>query len=250
MMTAGFTIDFRWKPVQATLNSYTFPSSSCSEIRKWHSVPALYRWVVLEGDRQVAVYYGECINLAKRINGYAKPSAGGPNSKGQETNLRLNALFRREQQIGKRIALEVLEFKPFVINGVEFTQERLNSAFVRRFLENLFLSSHSDSSVQLLNQAKPKHIARVERQVLGPGAEPKSSRGVIAQIMVVLSDAKSNGTPVSADEILDKLCDTFPDRARAGMLVTVRAQLSRLPKEKNFQIKKSREGGAMKYVAL
>src|SRR4051812_29762404 len=66
--------------------------------------------------------------------------------------------------------------------------------------------------------------------------------GVISDIMGELTKAKEKGTMVSTEQILSALARKHKDRDERGMLVTVRAQLSRLPREKGFDIDKARDG--------
>lgn len=73
--------------------------------------------------------------------------------------------------------------------------------------------------------------------------------GIIASIQEVLTKAKQAKKPVTARDILAKLEQKFPDRKPEGMLVTVRAQLSRLPEEKKFAITKKRDGRVTTYIA-
>lgn len=73
--------------------------------------------------------------------------------------------------------------------------------------------------------------------------------GVIKSIMDVLTNAKKAKKPVTAQDILAQLSKQFPDREAAGMMITVRAQLSRLPAEKKFDIAKKRDGRVVTYQA-
>ncbi len=80
-------------------------------------------------------------------------------------------------------------------------------------------------------------------------AESTAQPGIISSIMTCLIEAKEKGTPLLAQEILERLVAQFPDRAPEGMMVTIRAQLSRLPTQKKFAISKIRDGKNMRYAA-
>lgn len=80
-------------------------------------------------------------------------------------------------------------------------------------------------------------------------AQTTAQPGIISSICAQLTTAKQKKTAVTAQEILAALSKQFPTRAAAGMLVTVRAQLSRLPNEKGFEINKTRDGRVVKYSA-
>jgi hypothetical protein len=80
-------------------------------------------------------------------------------------------------------------------------------------------------------------------------AETTAQPGIIAEIVTTLKKAKENGKPVTSKQILDHLAKKFPDREASGMMITVRAQLSRLPREKDLKIKKHREGRVVTYAA-
>ncbi|HEX4154751.1 MAG TPA: DNA sulfur modification protein DndB [Acidobacteriaceae bacterium] len=73
--------------------------------------------------------------------------------------------------------------------------------------------------------------------------------GIIDSIVKVLEQAKAENSPKTVDEILTFLKKSFPARDPNGMLLTIRAQLSRLPTEKGFQILSSQEGRYKRYWA-
>lgn len=73
--------------------------------------------------------------------------------------------------------------------------------------------------------------------------------GVIAEIQHILEVARDKEKPLTTEQILTRLSKKFPDRDIQGMEVTVRAQLSRLPREKQFPIDKEREGRLIRYAA-
>lgn len=63
--------------------------------------------------------------------------------------------------------------------------------------------------------------------------------GIIAAIMLMLCEARDSKKPVTVVQMLDTLEKKFA-RPRNGLQTTVRAQLSRLPHERKFDITKER----------
>lgn len=93
-------------------------------------------------------------------------------------------------------------------------------------------------------------LANDERTVQSRlNAETTAQPGIIADIMSILSEAKAQETMLTANGIGDKLAEKYPERKLSGMMVTVRAQLSRLPRERNFPIHKLRDGHVKRYAA-
>lgn len=86
---------------------------------------------------------------------------------------------------------------------------------------------------------------KAKAEVVKSTAQP----GVIKLIMDTLTDAKKHKKGVTAGDILAKLTKAFPERQATGMMITVRAQLSRLPKERDFDIVKERDGQVVRYRA-
>lgn len=80
-------------------------------------------------------------------------------------------------------------------------------------------------------------------------AHTTAQPGIISSICNQLIAAKKAKQPVTAQQLLASLSKQFPTRTPAGMLVTVRAQLSRLPRERDFAITKTRDGRVVKYSA-
>lgn len=98
-------------------------------------------------------------------------------------------------------------------------------------------------------KSKVNVAASTAAALAAANAETTAQPGIISNIMTILIDAKEAGTPMTTHEILEKLVKAFPDRPAAGMMVTVRAQLSRLPEQKKFKISKIRDGRNMRYAA-
>jgi hypothetical protein len=96
-----------------------------------------------------------------------------------------------------------------------------------------------------------KHKAAAPQQAVTAKANATTTAqpGIIASIITQLTEAKAKKKPVTVAGILDTLQKQFPDRKREGMQITVRAQLSRLPDERDFAISKKREGRHVTYMA-
>src|SRR5438128_1205206 len=114
-VTPIFQFSTAWKPIaNGTSSTYRFPDSLDSTLRRSYSVPAIYRWKIVGPDqKELAVYYGECADLVKRLRGYLKPSEGRTPGRGQLTNIRLNARFKQEIEKGATVNLELFEFENF-----------------------------------------------------------------------------------------------------------------------------------------
>jgi hypothetical protein len=80
-------------------------------------------------------------------------------------------------------------------------------------------------------------------------AQKTAQPGIIASIMQQLTAAKTSKKAVTVNDILNTLHKQFPTRYVQGMHVTVRAQLSRLPNERDFAITKVRKGRTVYYSA-
>ena len=92
---------------------------------------------------------------------------------------------------------------------------------------------------------KASSKAKSSKKTAVVGTQP----GVIKSIMECLTNAKAKKQRVTAAQIVEQLAKQFPDREASGMLITVRAQLSRLPSEKKFEISKMRDGRVVTYQA-
>lgn len=80
-------------------------------------------------------------------------------------------------------------------------------------------------------------------------AEQSAQPGVIASIMETLAHAKATEAMLTVNEIVGILQKKFPTRTAEGMTITVRSQLSRLPREKEFKVRKLRDGRVVRYAA-
>jgi hypothetical protein len=91
------------------------------------------------------LYVGEADLLWRRIYGYLRPGST------QQTNRRIRPVFEQELRNGNRVALDVLAFEPFELNGTPISMADLSSKFVRRLLENWFAIMYSKAGYTLLN---------------------------------------------------------------------------------------------------
>jgi hypothetical protein len=73
--------------------------------------------------------------------------------------------------------------------------------------------------------------------------------GVIGSIIALLVDAKHKSTHYTFAYMHEQLQAQHPSRRASGLAITLRAQLSRLPVEKDVLISKQRDGRITKYAA-
>lgn len=80
-------------------------------------------------------------------------------------------------------------------------------------------------------------------------AQRTAQPGIIAALMHTLCDVRDAKRTITAAELLAKLSKQFASRPVGGLQTTMRAQLSRLPSERNFGIVKTRDGVYTQYAA-
>ena len=108
-----FCLDIGWDPVKTrdgTPYQYGQPLSRLSEEK--HGLPVVYRWSISKsGAPPHACYIGETDNLFRRVRNYlhAHPSQGQVS--------RVAQIFKDEMDHGSIVALQVLRFETFFING-------------------------------------------------------------------------------------------------------------------------------------
>jgi hypothetical protein len=149
MTELNIKLDFNWEKVLSSQNEpYTFPNDLSDYMKKRYNLPAIYRWLVYHGDKLESVYIGEAeILCPRRIYHYLHP---GPS---QMTNIRINELFTQLVNEGRKITLEILVFKEFVLDGKAVSISDLYKKTVRVFLEHLMMVHHENSGVMSLNKA-------------------------------------------------------------------------------------------------
>ena len=174
----NFEISFSWIAVQSSQSiSYFFPAPVSSYIRSQYRRPAIYRWLI-ERDGKASTYIGETENLERRLYHYLKP---GPS---QKTNRRVREFLDEELAHGASIEFDVLCFEPFVINGREYSPEKLWEKEVRCFLENLLITQLS-SEVKKLNQlvSMPEKIIRSYLASTKPDMNPEQLKVLAAKVV-------------------------------------------------------------------
>jgi hypothetical protein len=97
--------------------------------------------------------------------------------------------------------------------------------------------------------SKVKRMSAGQRHRKSNPMRYEARPGVIEEIKKVLNKARDNDKPVGVENILTHLSRKFPNRDEQGMEITIRAQLSRLPKEQDFGIEKERDGRNVLYRA-
>ena len=84
-----------------------------------------------------------------------------------------------------------------------------------------------------------KHTAAITKANANRTAQP----GVIGSICDLLTAARDNNSPCEYSKLLIDLHKLHSDRAITGLAITLRAQLSRLPKQRGFGIDKFKYDG-------
>jgi hypothetical protein len=129
-----------WVPIGRLLfagNSLEFPTVA--------NEPGLYRFRVLNGGAE-SRYFGETENLARRFDSYRRP---GPS---QQTNLRLNAIFRAALSSGAEIAVAVVTKTAWIeVKGVRATAD-LSAKPTRCLFENWAIVEGRGESIESLNR--------------------------------------------------------------------------------------------------
>lgn len=74
--------------------------------------------------------------------------------------------------------------------------------------------------------------------------------GIIRHLINVLEGAGQRGDFLTIEELLMALSRKFPERDPEGMLVTIRAQLSRMPTQRGIPVlkRKDKETGRLGYA--
>lgn len=140
--------EYHWHAVEGSPGvAYLFPGAVTHYVTANYSLPAVYRWAILDTQgRFVAVYFGETENLTRRIGQYLNPG------RKQQTNIQLKERFDDELRKGSRIELRCLAFEPFSVCGRRFSLDDFRKGYVRRVLENLALALEHDAGPQVLNK--------------------------------------------------------------------------------------------------
>jgi hypothetical protein len=140
-MSNDCTLRIAWNPIgQVELDSdgkIRFP--------KLPTKPGIYHFRIRRADGSAGRYIGETDNLQRRFAHYRNP---GPT---QQTNLRLNALFKALLSEGGNIETSIVtESAWFRKNGVE-EPANLSDKNVRRLFENLALVIEKADEIEDLN---------------------------------------------------------------------------------------------------
>ena len=181
----NFEISFNWIAVQSSKNiPYSFPQPITKYLRQQYNWPAIYRWSIKRSDKTL-IYIGETERLDRRLNHYLKP---GPS---QKTNQRLRELFDKELISGASIGLDVLSFESFVINGREYSSEKLWEKEVRCFLENLLITQ-LPTEIEKLNRliSVQEKIVHRAAKLIRPDLSQQQRAVIISSFMKQAKAAK------------------------------------------------------------
>jgi hypothetical protein len=132
-------VGFGWQPLGRVGygERLMFPSAS--------QVPAVYRFRIRSGTGE-AIYIGETENLARRFGFYRNP---GPS---QQTNIRMNAVFRERLSSGGEIAIATMSDPWIERNGLREVAD-FSSKVVRCLFENAAILTGGGATVESLNRS-------------------------------------------------------------------------------------------------
>ncbi|HVB33646.1 MAG TPA: hypothetical protein VNJ52_04625 [Patescibacteria group bacterium] len=155
MTIANFDLKLVWNNVilvQATGRVYEYAEKFTPYIPERYARPAVYKWFVhpAEAGKQEQVYIGEAESLIMRVQRGLTPAK---TAKRGDTNARLKAIFDCHLAAHRHVSLATLDFSPFELGGVLFTNDHLSNVYVRRTLENLSLCDAEAKGQELLNKA-------------------------------------------------------------------------------------------------
>ena len=107
--------------------------------------PGLYRFR-LTGEGASRHYVGETDELQRRFQHYRTPG------KSQQTNIRMNAVFREHLAAGGSIELDIVVDRIDVVVGAEPVSVDLGNKAMRRLLEHAALVDEAAAGAILLNR--------------------------------------------------------------------------------------------------
>jgi len=158
-----FEIKYEWVPVlRAPNETYCYPGGMPTFFVQTYLPPAIYRWAFFKNSpTPYRAYIGEADSLSQRVRGYLWPGAT------QQTNLRMKTELEDGIQAGARIELQVVKFRPFVINSVQVTESSLHIGPVRKFLEQFLIADCDQIHCELLNAKQNPIERRLRKAVAG-----------------------------------------------------------------------------------
>jgi len=140
-------LKFEWKPVLLSDGTeYMYPGTLTPCMKKRYRCPAVYRWNIyaeVAEDLKLA-YIGETVCLCPgRIAGYLKP---GPR---QQTNTRINGIFKDFHKQGMKIRLEKV-ITDCSVDKFAFSETDLKDSCFRRTIEHLMVTMAKRNGFELL----------------------------------------------------------------------------------------------------
>ncbi len=139
-------LEYRWITVYGDEEPYRYPDKITKSMRRLHSEPAIYSWLVDWQGRGRARYIGETENLIRRLRAFLQP---GPV---RETNWRLKQYLKNARARRAGVKLQVLHFPPFEVNGFKVTMRTLTNPHVRRLMESMAILTEMQSWTEVLNR--------------------------------------------------------------------------------------------------
>ncbi|MBI3896356.1 MAG: hypothetical protein HY313_10555 [Acidobacteria bacterium] len=142
-------VTLNWSPVLTkNHDQYCYPTQISLLSKSDLIGPGLYRWILHDHNGGCQFLVGEADNLRRRVRDYLKST--------EKRHVRIRRAFQGTLDSGGRIVLEILRFKPFMINGIAFSEDRLQDPFTRRLLENLCCALLQQQGFDLLNETFEK----------------------------------------------------------------------------------------------
>jgi hypothetical protein len=109
--------------------------------------PAIYEFRLRYPDGRQSRYVGETVNLKQRFSGYRNAAEG------QQTNIRLQDVFKKALAAEAEIIIRAVVENPWMVDATGRRQVVLSSTSVRRLLENAAILTGGGSEIGGLNQA-------------------------------------------------------------------------------------------------
>lgn len=145
MAKVKIEIAYKWEKVVDDSRNFVFINiKNIKEIKKMigkeYDTPAVYKWVF--GKK---IYVGETNNLRNRIYQYGKPG------KSQKTNEMINKFLKESIDPN----FEIIKLNDIKLNG-KLLRYKLESSFVRKFLENYLILEAIQNGDEIINQKSRK----------------------------------------------------------------------------------------------
>lgn len=149
MESGELSLRFRyaWEPVlDAEGNPLVYPGKLSAEQSERAETPAVYRWILKDGDEVTAAHIGSAGNLARRLYQYQSPS--DPRS----DQARVKRALTQEALFGGEALLEVLRLDSLQLGNVELGPGDLRDPAVRAAIEKLLVCEAKRNGIKQLGE--------------------------------------------------------------------------------------------------